>query len=254
MKREMIKIAELGQNVLTFGSCLSRFTAVALSHICGARPVCSVFNNRSDLFIRYFLEGSDLPLELGQVKAAVPLERDQEMFFLRQKRNWLGLYNPIAEKQKNVTLWTCLERQNIGLIIADNYMDMTARDACLDVPGCRDIRFFLPSKRTGQEKLLLGDYLDVEKSAENLGRIVAFLRDGFPRAKIVFLHFPYETYAVKPHLEERFRRFNEIFTCDPACLTVETHILSDKMKTASKQHFNCAFYAAVAGQIYRAVI
>ncbi len=256
MRRLQIKVEPFRRKILTFGSCLSQRAADNLSEIYGAETSCVVFNNRSDMFIRNFLEGGgdgDLPLELARVDAAVGLDEVQKNVFCRQKRQYLGLFDayPVPGTQRHRTLWQCLESRDVGLVIADNYADMTAKDVFVDEPDLRGVRFFLNKRKTGQDRLIVGDYLGVEESAENLNRIVAFLRESFPEARVVFLCFPYETYGERPEVAERFRRFDGIFSCGAADLVVEAHALTRQMHWKVRQHFNPRFYAALAGHIYQ---
>lgn len=252
MKQIKIRFDVFDRKIMTFGSGLSRLTAQALRDVYGAAPpACSVAGNRSDMFIRDFIEGNDLPAELEDVRRLADLEPARVRAFLRQKRNFLGLWDPApgVKKQTQTGFWDLAAKKDAGLIIADNLTDVTAREVFLDDPRFRDTPFLLGTLKPGRDRLIPGGWLEPERSARNFERILSFLREKFPEAEIVFLTCPPEAYPPESAAGRRCRRFAESFAGGAADLVVETHILSGGMKSDKPGRFHDRFYAALAGQI-----
>lgn len=237
-------------NILTFGSCLSRYTALAYASLFDSNVVSTVFGNRTDLFINSFLKNNDLSISLEQIKNEIELDSDYESFFLRQKRDFIGYHNTnLKEKQK--TLWDCFSSNDIDLIFVDNYMDIVARDVYINTPELKDIKFFLPKSRTlHHDKLVLGEYIPINDSVQNFKILIDYLHKNLSNAKIFFIEFPYETYESNTFLTKRFQTFNNKFKNKVVDMIIESHVLSNKLKTKDKQHFDPQFYAAIAAQIY----
>lgn len=243
---------ELGDTqILTFGSCLSRYVAIAFGKLFGGFPLCTVFNNRSDLFIKNILEHNDLSIELEQIKKIIQFNNDYDKFFLRQKRAFIGIYNPNNDKTAQKNIWRCINEQSINLIIIDNYMDIVAKDVYINDQLFSNAKFFLPKSQTlQQEKLKLNKYLSIEHSIECLSHIIKFLSHSFKKAKIVFINFPCVTYKENAELYSRFIEFNQQFKDRKIDLHIKPELFSKNLLTVDKQHFSQQFYYALAAQIY----
>lgn len=245
-------------NILTFGSCLSRFSALAISKLYSANVICTIFNNRTDLFIKNILNNYDLTISLEDLKKYIELSKDGERFFLRQKRDFIGIYNPLNPSTKQKNLWDCIKNETIDLIIIDNYMDIVARSVYIDTCDNKNDaeRFFLPKSNTlNQEKLVIENYLDINESIKNFIFLSQFFHNNFPNSKIVFLNFPYDTYPDGSSSKKRFISFNKRFISsfnkrfNPIDLSIELRIFDKSLETEDKQHFSENFYYGVAGNI-----
>lgn len=246
-------------NILTFGSCLSRFSALAISKLYSANVLCTIFNNRTDLFIKNILNNYDLTISLEDLKKNIELSEDGERFFLRQKRDFIGIYNPLNPSTKQKNLWDCIKNETIDLIIIDNYMDIVAKSTYIDSDSDNKNdaeRFFLPKSNTlNQEKLVIENYLDINESIKNFIFLSQFFHNNFPNSKIVFLNFPYDTYPDGSSSKKRFISFNKRFISsfnkrfNPIDLSIELRIFHKSLATEDKQHFSENFYYGVAGNI-----
>lgn len=242
-------------NILTFGSCLSRYTALAFGEMFGSVVLSNVFNNRSDLFLNNFLKkNEDLNLSLDELKRVIEIDEEYEKFFLRQKREFVGIYNPKDCKTHQINLWNCISEKNIDLIIVDNYMDVVARDVFIDLPHYKDIRFFLPKSSTlNQEKLILGRYLSLDNSYKNMNKILSMFRKSFKKSFIVFLYFPHETYFEREFLLKRFVAYEDNFKPQNVDLVIHPCVLSENLKSEERQHFASEYYYSIAGLIFGAI-
>lgn len=246
-----IKVKENKLKVITFGGCLSFFVTRQISCLTKAKIISTVYNNRSDIFVSQYLDKTTKLIPYEELKQRVSLIDEQEITYMRQDPQYIGLhfYND-NEKNHHINFFEALERKDIDLVIIDNYLDLLAKSAqILKSDGTLSDPLFLPKKSPDQNNIILGDYLDISKSINYFGRIINFIKEKLPNAKIVFLSFPVECYREAHKVHTRCRDFNENFFNKNVDLIIENHILSNNYKGTDKQHFKQPYYSSIASSI-----
>ena len=204
---EKLKTKNFVPKILTFGSCLSRYTADRYSNMYGAWTVSSVYHNRSDQFCEYFIDKKPEP-DWGELTKSVLQEmtvndkvgdEDPVQIIRNQTVDTMGLHNireglPVGLVKSGVPLDVILEQQDVDIVLMDNHMDLGAK-LWYEKNGSKP--FFMRSDYGPNftDHYTLGPYLTADESAAYNNKIAAYLKTKLPRAKIIFLHFPISTKA-----------------------------------------------------------
>lgn len=237
-------------NIITFGSCLSRFTVNQFINLYGGKLLSAVYNNRSDNFTSIYLDKTTTLVEFKDLSSLVTLTDGQQLIFKRQTLDEIGIYN---NKTKN--LFDVIKNQSADLIIFDNFMDLTAKVVSLQYPNkTLSNPFFLTKAKKGQDNLIIQDYLPISNSISNFNKIINYFKSFYPKAKLVFLCFPTEGYALDHIIHQRRDDFNAKFFDKNLDLIINCHVLSKANLTEEKQHFKAPFYASLASTIYSTLL
>ncbi|WP_157958984.1 hypothetical protein [Salinicola endophyticus] len=240
-------------NVVTFGSCLSRYTAGNYVKIFGGKVISSVYHNRSDVFYKRFaskemgfdglnnlIQRTD-SLDLSKAKADANIKRILE----NQTKEKVGQHR----LSNGMQLFDALGSQP-DLVVMDNYMDLAARLAFSESSGFPD-PFFIALHGWGDtfKDFSLGEYLAPEEGAYYMEKVVSLFVSIAPKSKFVFINFPYNTYAGDRSRVARTKEYQRLFG-HSAVLNIPCLDVRKPFQTKDKQHFQQAQYAAYAGIIH----
>lgn len=232
-------------NIITFGSCLSRYVARSYKRLYGGNITASVYHNRSDYFI--LQKQSPIKTEmLSCLKSAIPasaLDEDSANIVKNQTTEGVGRHK-IDTTTGMVSL---LEQRDSTLLIMDNFMDISAKLSRSRKEGWE---CFLRPKdyQNHEEHFSLENYLDPIVSARNFEFLIQFLLDTLPNIKIFLIHFPYNTYTNQSERQNRSLGFLKAF--QPAITTViQPQSIPRIYRTNVPSHFEELQYAAYAAMI-----
>jgi hypothetical protein len=245
--------APKGGTILTFGSCLSRWTANHYARRYDAEVVSTTYHNRSDRFLEYVVAGRPGPdwdaLERElcddrrdkRTKGVATVLRNQN-----PKTTGLHLMKGVRGARPLLDL-----RKQVDLVFIDNHMDLGGR---LWSKPDGAAPFFMRKDYAVRvaDSYELGDYLSAEQSAAGITAIIKYFRERFRNARIVFLHFPFNTYPEESGRPERTRRFYEVFQSPETPILPAQHI-PDVWKTQSKSHFAAPYYAQLAETVHATI-
>ncbi len=245
---------------------MSNLTIASLKAMFGFEQTHSVHHNRSDNFIRYFIEQTDemIPEEyFDNLLSYKPESEAQARQFLQnQYRKYVGFHGLLDKKDPNTDFLIDLATYQFDVILLDNFMDIAAR---LMVHKAR--REFMRSPLflnagfySNQAEILslfdwFGDYLTPQESAENWLKIYKWLREFQPNAKMFFLSYHYCTSTSSPDRYRRAREFypafkamtegEDIHVVPPLCPPLEL-----TKGEVNWPHFEPPIYRALAGYVY----
>ena len=245
-------------NVVTFGSCLSRYTSNHLVRLFGGRIISSVYHNRSDAFCGRLLDKTWHLDPMDEIRAALLKEDEQgsdddnkaSQILRNQYFETIGLHR----LSKGMSLFTAVQSGQVDLFVVDNYMDLAAR--LISQPHKPHSGLFLrlndfaaPAGATeSSHGWATGDYLSPAAGVKAMSRILDFFRHHNPDARIVFINFPYNTYGSSPERVARTQEYERLFQYENSeiipCLTIP-----EMNQTEQKMHFKPPQYAAYAGII-----
>lgn len=233
--------------IVSFGSCLSRYTANQYLQLFGGELVSSIYHNRSDAFVGRFIERSWPEVDVDALARLLRPEAEEAALILRnQGRAAMGRHH----LNRGTPLFEVLEEQAADVVLLDNYMDVAAR--LVERGGDARTRVFLrpADLRPDVSGWSVGDVLDPAVGAQCMQRIVAHFRERLPKAAIAFFCFPHNTYVEAQERVARSIRYEAELQLDDAlvvpCLTVP-----DRFQTVQRQHFKPPQYAAYAGMLYQ---
>jgi hypothetical protein len=241
-----------GNGLVTIGSCLSNYVAINYSRMLGDRILTNVYHNRSDM-LSPLLEGKPTVLDKYTPQLQL-LENRREMAELIL-RNQLSSSIGLHMLKKGVPLLEVLEKKQAGLILVDNYIDMTGKLAVSKASP--STKFFFNSKHAEDfdaHYQLEDQFLDVEMSMLYFSQILEHLVDSQPQSKVVFLNFPLTFYP--DAIRQKQTAFDTLFRAENRKLLRASnfHYLNcpdvtpvhDKQQ---KQHFKPTYYNFIAGCI-----
>lgn len=253
---------------MTFGSCLSSMTAENLKTHFSCNYICGIHHNRSDAFVRYYIENSSPMLPLANLeKSLTPLAEfgDAPKQFLRnQYPEYIGRLNhELDEDVGNNNFVNRLNRVQYDLIILDNFMDISAKLMCPKLDHeFRDSPLFInPHFYENSDKIIdrfqFGEFLTAQDSAKNWLTIFKWLEAKQPNAKIFFLCFPYCNSAQS---NERYLRAKNFFiefekiTKDQNISVMPPPDVALELTAGDDwYHLNAKVYTALAGYIFYCV-
>ena len=241
------KIADMSsENIITFGSCLSRYVARSYKRLYAGEIVSSIYHNRSDYFVNSLLDNTNSAVKIGafetliEKKECVDADEDIRNIVLNQTVAGVGLHK--IDGTQN--LFDMLNHTKIDMIIVDNFMDISGRLSSGLGLNC----FLRPNDyKNYHEHFVLGGYISAENSAKYFSRILDFFLEKAPHAKIFFLHFPWNTYADKRR-KSRSVTFASQFR-DTRAIIVPPQSIPKIYRTKVSSHFREPQYTAYAGMI-----
>lgn len=233
-------------NIVTHGSCLSRYIARSYKRLYAGEIISSVYHNRSDYFVKCFLNHTGVPIDsflggdLGQ-NSCKQTDDDGKNIIINQ--TLLGIGRHKIDREMN--LFKTIENYDINLIFIDNFMDVAARLSC----GIEREFFLRPGDYINYDKhFVLGDYLSIEDSVRNNNLIVDFYLKSCPNSKIFFFHFPFNTYKNDKLRAVRSMKFYEKFHNENIKI-VPPQSVPSIYQTDVPSHFQEPQYAAYAGMV-----
>lgn len=252
--------------IAAFGSCLSNITIACMQKF-GFEQLLSVHHNRSDAFLKYFVDKSapQIPLDVLMEKFVFKPEHEAETrkYILNQYVEGLGYHDLLARKEANgLDFFQEIQREKFDVILMDNFMDLASKMAVWkDHPLYGNSPVFFNFGSFINEKELLSefdytyDYLSGVQSAKNNMRIYKWLRHYQPDAKIFFMCYHWCSSTDNPRRQRDAQDFFKKLTQ----LTVFENLMIIPPLTVEPQwgkgtedwpHFDHRVYEALAGYIF----
>jgi hypothetical protein len=234
--------------IISFGSCLSKYTADQFVSLCGGEVISCVYHNRSDAFVRNYIENKNQLPDYKWLREQIEIPAEHESvsksIILNQYPERIGKH--LIKAKAN--FFTVLEKEKADLVIMDNYMDIGAK--LLSFIENPELKFFLNSNyiKELKAKLVVSDFIKPEEAAKNYRLIIDFIRLKQPQAKFVFIHFPYAQYD-DPKREKRALGFLELFKPEEVKLIAPVKVNKEYL-AETPGHFKPEQYAFYAGIIH----
>ena len=257
--------------VMAFGSCMSNLTIAWLTADYGFEQTHSIHHNRSDSFIRYYIDRSAAMIPQDYLEALLipkpEMKTGADEFLHNQLEKYLGYFQLAERKTRpDQTFFSDMMTTKLDLVVMDNYMDLASKLLYFrNLPEYRESPLFLNCGFYQNEADILrlvdwwGDYLSPQESAENFVVIYRWLRGLQPQAKFVFL--PFHTSSSR-NAPERFARARDFY---PALVDAargeDLHVvppleLAPELTKGEDDwpHFQMPLYRALAGHVYLATV
>ncbi|WP_234732276.1 hypothetical protein [Acidocella facilis] len=203
------------------GSCLSSIPIAALVDNYGFEECFRIHHNRSDAFRHYHCERSRNMLNRDWLDSfLVPNDdentaRDAEEFLDNQMLPHIGFEGTLRDRRgKGQTLFDVLQNSELDVILLDNFMDIAAKLMVKknDQEFGSSPLFLNPHFYKNHDEVVnafeFTEYLTPQDSASNWKVIYDWFRSLQPKAKIIFLCFPY---ATSRDTMERFNRARDFY-------------------------------------------
>lgn len=250
------------------GSCLSNLTAERLCFDYGFEPRFCVHNNRSDNFLRYHIEQSSQMIPMDYLDSFLvdkePYAVDARIYLTNQQPDQVGYMGFEGRKVAGVSMFEEMANDPVDVILMDNYMDLGSRLMVHKDPEFAGSPIFLnphfyENSDEIVEKFEFTDFLTPREAAENWAKIIGFFRKLQPKAKIVFMCFPYSTRRDAPeHIIRGSQFYPEL---KKALRGDDTYLLPpldvpDALKVEGDwMHFKAPeTYRAIAGTVFLALM
>ncbi len=157
---------------------------------------------------------------------------------------------PPSKIEPKTSIEDRLRNKDYNLILFDDYADIKFRLSRFKSDS-KKYMFLRPEDVKGQFNnyfILEEEKPDVQVCVENFYRIFDETKSRYPKAKIVFLHFPFNNDPNKK-LKERAHRFKEAFT-PPAWVRVIDVPAEEADYAHDFIHFKPWYYESLARQVY----
>jgi hypothetical protein len=230
--------------IITFGSCLSRYTANHFCRIFGGAVISSVYHNRSDAFVGKFIEKTWVSNLEDEVKEL--LNDSGLAIMMNQCEKSIGMHR----LKNGIQFFEALDRGLGDIVIIDNFIDISARLLQTSTNNIEGI-FLRPHDFLNQDhKLVIGDHLTVDLSVSFTIRIIKLIKEKLPKSTIIFINFPNNTYPNTSLKVTRLLDYEKKFFVQDALIIPALNI-HRKYQTEVNSHFQPPQYAAYAGIIYQ---
>jgi hypothetical protein len=243
---------------MAFGSCMSNLTIAALMASFDFEQTHSIHHNRSDNFIRYYIDRTSEMIpesyfdELLVYKAHS--ESQAKQFLQNQYPAYIGFHDLLHKKDPGSTFFDDIRNQQFDVILLDNFMDIAARLMIhRQHPAYSQSPLFLNTGFYNNKEVI--ESLEPERSAENWIVIYRWLRQYQPTAKMFFLPYHSCTSTSSPARYERARAFYPALK--KLAQDEDLHIippLSPPMHLTKGEenwpHFEKSVYRGLAGYVY----
>ncbi|MGX9967013.1 hypothetical protein ACVFYP_27065 [Roseomonas sp. F4] len=231
--------------IVTFGSCLARFTGAALAKRFGTPLLGSVYHNRIDRFVPTYVTGETKELDPAVLRELVLLPDQirafQELIGNQYRHQRLGMH---ALPRGRPGFMAAVESGDVDLVLLDNFMDLRARMLRpRRHPGSS--LFFLYTMAENTARLFAGQpLLDARDCAGHWAEMVAWLRRKLPRARIVFMPFPGSQYEQRPEIGLRSVALADAFDSADCIRLPLLDIPPERLLPNDRTHFVPAQYDA----------
>ena len=253
--------------VIAFGSCMSNITAAYLKDEYGFRQTHSVHHNRSDNFIRYFIDKTSdmIPISFFENLLIYKPDTSHEAreFLQNQYRDYVGFHG-LQDIRRPIEgpFFADIAENNYDVILLDNYMDIASLlMRHRTIPEFRESPLFINPGFYENGDVVIDQfdwydgYLTPEQSAQNWLKIYRWLRIHQPTAKIFFL--TYHSCSSTSVPERYWRAFNFYPALTKIAADEDLHIvppLSVAEDLTEGQinwpHFKMPVYRALAGYVF----
>lgn len=247
----------------TIGSCLSNLTASRLSIDFGVTQTLRILHNRSDNFVKYYIDRSAKMIDMSYFdNFLVDTDKfrvDARYFLQNQQPETIGYAQLQDRRREGIDFFTELAEEPLDIILIDNFMDVSSKLMRSTQPEWAESPVFLnPGFYENQDEILKNftftDFLTPKESAEGQNRIVQYVRQLQPTAKIFFLCFQYSTSEDSLERMARAHAFYDEFKkiVDPGIYLIPPIDLPADLRIPGDwSHFVYPkVYQAIAGYIY----
>lgn len=235
-------------NIVTFGSCFSRFTANYLSAYYGGNTLGSIYHNRIDRFVNVFVENN---ISNTDKKLLEPLKINEA--------GWMEIGNQYPDmtlgKHKlegKPGFMEAIDNMKVDIILLDNFLELVGR---LMVPKAGGTPLFFNFKgveNANDHFTIEPDYLDIQNAVQYWYKCINYLHKKQPDAVIIFNHFPMEQH--RNHIvADRCRTFKKQFKAPKGCIVAPKLSNPHHFVEDGPVHFKKDVYAMYAGFAYGAL-
>jgi hypothetical protein len=231
--------------VVTFGSCLSRYSVNALQARSGVQLLGAVYHNRIDRFVDHYVDRiSDEPSteliakmvlsEGGAGRCNLMLDNQ----LTTRKLGHHAIHNQLG-------FMKALDGE-LDLIVLDNFVDLVAKLAA--PKGSNPSLFLTFSDCTNINELfdIEKNYLDIDLAIEKWHKLIAWIKKKQPNTPIAFFNFPLHHHT-NTLMQERSKAFAEWFQNDDCFIVPDCPVHPSLIDTPS--HFRTMQYSMYAGII-----
>lgn len=233
--------------IVGIGSCLSEQVARHFAMNFWGRSVSMVRHNRSDQLVP-ILNGQAPPKyqDLIDILSAYPSsDPANNEFVFGQSAEGIGR----STNKDNFDLRTVMGREQVGLVLIDNFMDLTA-DLWATSDGTKFFARF--PKDTCLKRLRR---LAPSVAAKNYRQIAKRSKEIWPSAHIVFLHFPFSNYPESSSRPTWGASFAQELNLPPLCYAVPPRdVPTDLLKEGQPHHYHHSVYSDIAKEIHAALM
>ncbi|WP_298848831.1 hypothetical protein [uncultured Salinicola sp.] len=241
--------------IATFGSCLSRYTANQYVGLFGGEVICSVYHNRSDAFVKRFLDDEWGQCDYQHLSSALDIVDDVDDDADIKPTNIIKnqLYDTIGchRLKRGIPFFKVFD-SHPDIFLLDNYIDLSARLVYSSVSP--EIGGYFINMRTLKENQkqyhFFDDLLDPILGAKYMAKVISYIQKNAPQAKIFFLNFPYNVYQDEIR-KQRSLDYNEAIKREllpfDTVKIIDALDVKDKYRTKHVQHYKPIYYAAIAG-------
>ncbi len=233
-------------NILTFGSCLSRYIARSYKRLYSGEIISSVYHNRSDYFVESFITNVQKPVDNSTISelALNHSNADEDSINILENQTLARCGMHKVDTVENI--FSLIEKNLYDIIFIDNFMDIAAK-----LSHCGDEKVFLrPQDYTNYSlKYKIGDYISTTKSVESFNLIIDYFKKRNPKAKIFFFHFPWNTYENDEQRKKRSLSFFNEFIRDDIFI-IPPQNAPKIYRTGVSSHFEEPQYTAYAGMVH----
>lgn len=233
--------------IATFGSCLSRFTAMAYCRMFDAKVVGSVYHNRIDRFVKTYVSKK-------YAEPSLDLIGDYETGASAKGKVIMG--NQLSSKtlgrhgnNKGKGFMAEID-QKVDLVIMDNFIDVVGK--LCHIRGVKSAGFFInPAEipRVSDKFVLDPVHLDVDEAVESWVQMINWIRARH-KGKVFFLNFPFSHHP-KTIFDQRAKDFERKFSSSRINVVPSFDVVPSLLE--SNSHFDEKYYAMMASYIWSSI-
>lgn len=227
--------------ILTFGSCLSRYTAETYIDMFGGTLISCSHHNRIDRFIDIHIKKSNKAIPFNYLSSMGLSSENMRYINNQYSEGTLGKHLLPNGKE----LFNALPE--VDMIILDNFVDLCSKlQLSKSYPGSS---IFFNSKIDPVAKKMFeleSSYLPVEEAIKSWDYFGNYLSRISPNAKIFFINFPYN-HSTNSLTAERSKEFSDKFSSTRLDVIPNIPVPPRYQLKHTQSHFMNDFYAMYAG-------
>jgi hypothetical protein len=243
--------------IVTFGSCLSRLSALAFKATRPAKIASVVYHNRADIFVnRWIVKTAPLPSQelYSRIRFIPGHEPRARMMFNNQTASGIGHHS--MKKRlgfiSNPNFFKIVQKKKVDLIVLDNYVDLVGKQL---LPRNGEGGSVFMAANAAENILELYEMEEkrpnIEILVEAWYQIITWLRLFQPDCPIVFLNFPFHQHP-SAQVARRSQQFANTFKPQGVItipnMAVHTSLIKDRSHFAPIQY---AMYAGILHLAYK---
>lgn len=233
--------SEFSMKIVTFGSCLSRYTADTFIDMFGGNLVSCSHHNRIDRFVEVYLKKTMPQLPYEYIKA-LNLSASN-MQYIKNQYSSIGLGKHLLPN--GVDFFDAVK--DADMIITDNFVDLCSKLQYSNSYPSSPL-FFNSKNDSAAENIfyLESEYLLVSDAIKNWEYLGHYLHKVAPKAKVFFVNFPYD-HSPNAEISERSKTFSKNFTSNKFDIIPNINVPIRYRLKHTNSHFANDYYAMIAG-------